>query len=150
MNWEDIFLAVVGVIGLTIVPFALHNIILATMMSMRGEQYQAHATGMWRLARAMIIMSIDQEIIATTPIRFSTLDQAPSLGVRHADEDGDQALSQAVSRKDDDNYFHRVISNDGDNDDAWLVDLTLKYKVGSASYMEYMGIPTQVNEYLCA
>ena len=129
MNWEDIVLAVVRVIGMMIVPFALHNIILATMMSKRGEQYQAHASGMWKLARAMIIMSIDEEIVTH------------------------KNVEQAVSRKDDDVYFQQgpgSNDDDNDNDDAWLVDLTLRYKVGSDSYMEYMGIPTQVNEYLCA
>ena len=129
MNWEDVVLAVVRVIGMIIVPFALHNIILATMMSKRGEQYQAHASGMWKLARAMIIMSIDEEIVTH------------------------KNVEQAVSRKDDDVYFQQgpgSNDDDNDNDDAWLVDLTLRYKVGSDSYMEYMGIPTQVNEYLCA
>ena len=129
MNWEDVVLAVVRVIGMMIVPFALHNIILATMMSKRGEQYQAHASGMWKLARAMIIMSIDEEIVTHKHVK------------------------EAVSRKDDDVYFQQgpgCNDDDNDNDDAWLVDLTLRYKVGSDSYMEYMGIPTQVNEYLCA
>jgi hypothetical protein len=129
MNWEDVVLAVVRVIGMMIVPFALHNIILATMMSKRGEQYQAHANGMWKLARAMIIMSIDEEIVTHKNVK------------------------QAVSRKDEDVYFQQGSGSnddDNDNDDAWLVDLTLRYKVGSDSYMEYMGIPTQVNEYLCA
>jgi hypothetical protein len=129
MNWEDVVLAVVRVIGMMIVPFALHNIILATMMSKRGQQYQAHANGMWKLARAMIIMSIDEEIVTH------------------------KNVEQAVSRKDDDVYFQQgpgSNDDDNDNDDAWLVDLTLRYKVGSDSYMEYMGIPTQVNEYLCA
>ena len=61
---EDMVLQVLQVIGLTFIPFALHNIILATMMSKRGEQYSARASASWFMARSMVIMSIDEEITA--------------------------------------------------------------------------------------
>jgi hypothetical protein len=198
MNWEDIVLAVVRVIGMTIVPFALHNIILATMMNKRGEQYQAHATAMWKLARSMIIMSIDQEIIATRKDgrlkwgvgdevvvgeEFAVKDRWGKKKKLAKDTEGtvlefnaEGAAKIAFRETGLLHIYERVIKwifpddlwvpkdqfyrlfplptqepyfEYQDKDDAWLANLTLKYKVGSASYMEYMGVPTQVNEYLC-
>ena len=51
-------------VGLTFIPFALHNIILATMMSKRGEKYAENASATWKMARSMIILSIDEEIVS--------------------------------------------------------------------------------------
>ena len=57
-------LEILRLIGFTFVPFVLSSSILGAMMSKHGDKYQKQASTSWNMARSMIIMSIDEEIIA--------------------------------------------------------------------------------------
>ena len=60
----DAILQILRLIGFTFVPFVLSSSILGAMMSKHGEKYHKQASTSWNMARSMIIMSIDEEIIA--------------------------------------------------------------------------------------
>ena len=51
-----LILNLVSIGGLTMVPFFLHNVILATLMGKKGEEYRERAEAMWKMARCLIIM----------------------------------------------------------------------------------------------
>ena len=52
----SLILNLVSIGGLTMVPFFLYNLILATLMGKKGEEYRERAEAMWKMARCLIIM----------------------------------------------------------------------------------------------
>jgi len=97
---EDLVLQVLQIIGLTFIPFALHNIILMTMMNQRGERHIQRASASWFMARSMVIMSIDEEIIANETEITSYFSQPAARASWQYHPSDDHQLS--LSRLDDD------------------------------------------------
>ena len=91
---EDLVLQVLQVIGLTFIPFALHNIILMTMMNQRGEKHIQRASASWFMARSMVIMSIDEEIIATGIEEYFSQPAARESWQYYPSEDHQFSLSE--------------------------------------------------------
>ena len=94
---EDLVLKTLQVIGLTFIPFALHNIILMTMMNQRGEKHMQRASASWFMARSMVIMSIDEEIIANQDPAIGNYFSPPAARASwqyHPSEDHQLPLSE--------------------------------------------------------
>ena len=57
-------LGFVASIGFTMVPFILSQSLLATLMGKRGEESQEQAVGIFKMGRAIVLMGIDDELLA--------------------------------------------------------------------------------------